>query len=103
MKPDSPKETACLERARIWEGLIGWCEEMERDEFEAEVGRSCPDHVREVSSFSGPGGASALKMPKTKRTAGGDARPTNRKQKTANRKQLLKTMSRAVARDLGLI
>ena len=32
-----------------------------------------------------------------------EARATNRKLKTENRKQLLKSMSRAVARDLGLI
>jgi len=33
----------------------------------------------------------------------GDARPAHGKRKTENRKQLLRTMSRAVARDLGLI
>jgi hypothetical protein len=94
MKPDSPKETAYLERAKVWEGLINWCERLEGEEIEAEVGRACPDHVREVSSFSDPGGAPALKRPKT---------GWPRKGSQANQKLLLKGMTRAVARDLGLI
>jgi hypothetical protein len=103
MKPDSPKETACLDRARIWEGLIGWCEELEGDEIEAEVGQPDHDPAVMMSSFSNPGGAPSLKRPKTKRTAGGDARPYNGKRQTENRKRLLKGMTKAVARDLGLI
>ena len=203
MTPDTPQEIACLDRAGIWEGLVGFCEEMQKNEIfccgnlkvelslglcnaarreahrrvfswpegmgwlavceecpvrateaqpprpmaaaenEAEVGRSCADPVREVSSFSDPGGAPALKRPKTRKVAAVEVTladhplvsvdevrvngvpapileeklnegkvviaaprthgPTNRKRKTEKRKQLLKTMSRAVARDLGLI
>lgn len=34
MKPDSLKESAYLERAELWNGLIGWCEEMGKsDQF----------------------------------------------------------------------
>ena len=42
-------------------------------------------------------------IPPSPLKTGGDARSANGKRKTANRKQVLKTMSRAVARDLGLI
>jgi len=89
MKPDSPKETACLDRARIWEGLIGWCEEMEGDEIEAKVGQPNRDPAVMMSSFPDPGGMPALKRPKSRKSKPGWHDP--------------KTMTRAVARDLGLI
>jgi hypothetical protein len=88
VKIDTPKEIACLDRAAIWEGLIGWCEEMER-EFEAEVGRSGADPAVMMSSLSDPGGTPALKRPKNRQFKPGWYDP--------------KTMTRAVARDLGLI
>jgi hypothetical protein len=69
---------------------------MSTAEFEAKVGWPGRDPAVMMSSFSDPGGAPALKRPKTrrpKRTAGGDARPTYDPE----------TMTRAVARDLGLI
>lgn len=89
MQPDSPKELACLDRAKTWEGLIGWCEEVERDEIGAKVGQHDRDPAVMMSSFSDPGGAPALKRPKTRKVKVGIYDP--------------KTMSRAVARDLGLI
>jgi len=106
MKPDSPKETAYLERAKVWEGLINWCERLEGEEIEAKDGRACPDHVREVSSFSDFGGAPALKSPKPigpEKDHRLEACATNQKPKTKNQKLLLKGMTRAVARDLGMI
>lgn len=87
---------ACLDRVELWEGLIGFCLELEKGEIEAKVGRSDADPSGRVSSFPDPGGAPALKRPKTgspKRMAGGDARLTWDP----------KTMTRAVSRDLGLI
>jgi hypothetical protein len=63
---DSPKEMACLDQAQLWEGLIGWCEEMERDEIEVEVGRPGRDPAVMMSSFSDPGGAPALNIPQKK-------------------------------------
>jgi len=89
LKPDAPKETACLDRARIWEGLIGWCGEMEGDEIEAEVGQPNRDPAVMMSSFSGPGGTPSLKRSKTGKFKPGWYDP--------------KTMTRAVLRDLGLI
>lgn len=89
MKPDTPQELACLERAKTWEGLIAWCEEMEGDEIESEVGQPDRDPAVMMSSFSDPGGTPALKRGKT-----GKFKPGWYD---------LKTMTRAVARDYGLI
>lgn len=66
MKPDTPQEMACLDRAALWEGLAGWCEEMEREEIEAKVGRPGRDPAVLQRSFTDPGGAPALKKPKPK-------------------------------------
>jgi hypothetical protein len=88
MKPDTPQEMAFLDRAKTWTGLIGWCEEMERGEIEAEVGYPVADPSRSISSYLGPGGAPALKSLKPGKLRGGYDP---------------KTMTRAVARDLGLI
>jgi hypothetical protein len=86
---DTPTEMAYLDRAKIWQGLIGWCEEMEGQENEALVGWPGRDPAAMMSNFSDPGGAPALKSPKTRKYKPGWYDP--------------KTMSRAVARDLGLI
>jgi len=82
MKPDTPQEAAYLERAGIWEGLIGWCEEMEGEDKE---------HRQDACA------AGEAKEHRLKTCA------TNQKLKTKNYKLLLKGMTRAVARDLGLI
>jgi hypothetical protein len=148
---DSAKETACLDRAKIWEELIGWCEEMGKSdqfycgnlqvsltigfcnaarreakrrvlswpeglgwmavcqecpviateaeprlarpmttgEIKAKVGQPDRDPAVMMSSFSDPGGAPSLKRGKTGKFKPGWYDP--------------KTMTRAVARDLGLI
>jgi hypothetical protein len=93
---DTPTEMAYLDRAKIWQGLIGWCEEMEGQENEALVGWPGRDPAAMMSSFSGPGGAPALKSPKS-----GKTKKDHRRDACATYDP--KTMSRAVARDLGLI
>lgn len=86
----SKREEDCLERIKLWEGLIAWCEEMESAEIEAEVGRPDAGPSGTVSSFSDPSGTPALNIAKT-----------GRKPKKGVWDP--KTMSKAVARDLGLI
>ena len=61
---DSPQEMACLDRAELWEGLIGWCEVMEREEIEAKVGRSDADPVLQEASEDPQSGTPALSSPK---------------------------------------
>jgi hypothetical protein len=63
---DCPKEMACLDRATIWEGLIDFCEELERDQIEAKVGRSDQDRPRAGDQNQGPSGAPAQISPPKK-------------------------------------
>lgn len=78
---DSQKELDCLGRARLWEGLIGFCEEMDDaggGDLSTDVGcKAMLQKARKTSSNDR----------KTRKTSSYDP----------------KTMSKAVARDLGLI
>ena len=139
MRPDTPQELACLERAKLWEGLVGFAEEMGKiDRFycgnlrvEMTVGacqaarreakrrvlawpeglgwlaacHECPVRATEAPAAASPkAGCAPLSRPtQNSNEAAKMARPANGKRKTENGKRLLKTMSRAVARNLGLI
>lgn len=63
---DSPKEMAYLDRAGLWARLVGFCEELERDENEAEVGRPGIDPVVLQRDFADPGGEPAQKKAQKK-------------------------------------